>query len=88
MAPVETEYYDLVRFQRSVQDSLLSYAQLEVSPEANATDLKKAYRKAAMKASSHCTWRVIESPEVHAQLCSVSSGQEPCARRGGEVQGN
>ncbi|KAI0029187.1 X-domain of DnaJ-containing-domain-containing protein [Vararia minispora EC-137] len=38
MAPVETEYYDL----------------LEVSPEANATDLKKAYRKAAMKASSHC----------------------------------
>jgi hypothetical protein len=74
MAPVETEYYDLVS--DLLHSSMKKYElykqwQLSVPIDVNDTDLKKAYRKAAMKVCSplrspcmmaHLTSGVIHSP--------------------------
>ena len=55
MAPVETEYYDLVRQTtpppntRGFLTCSFTGIQLGVSVDCEETDLKKAYRKAAMK---------------------------------------
>lgn len=53
MAPVETEYYDLVWSLpsrcRSPIDIPMNSAQLGVGTDVQDTDLKKAYRKQAMK---------------------------------------
>jgi len=59
MAPVETEYYDLVWQTTAPHDTRdirvefltcsFTNAQLGVSVDFQETDLKKAYRKAAMK---------------------------------------
>lgn len=51
MAPVETEYYDWVRPLAFVTltGELTLWRQLEVTPDVNDTELKKAYRKQAIK---------------------------------------
>jgi hypothetical protein len=59
MAPVETEYYDLVRRYSTFTLSLLKSSQLKVAPDADAVALKKAYRKAAMTVCSHCMLQCI-----------------------------
>lgn len=58
MAPVETEYYDWVRplLFATFTGELTLWRQLEVTPDVNDTELKKAYRKQAIKvcaATSH-----------------------------------
>ncbi|KAH9172942.1 X-domain of DnaJ-containing-domain-containing protein [Lactarius sanguifluus] len=51
MAPVETEYYDLRPpvFRNSNSGLVIQLIQLGVPVDVNDTDLKKAYRKAAMR---------------------------------------
>lgn len=63
MAPIETEYYDLVRsfHSKDANHRLPVPSQLGVGTDVEDTDLKKAYRKQAMK--------VIKLPYLSIPAC-------------------
>ena len=87
MAPVETEYYELVRTIVSMDSNYLVYfdsTQLGVAVDADDTELKKAYRKQAIKVSGFAT---VSGTRSHISHFIVPSRQEPLRRRRREVQG-
>lgn len=106
MLPVETEYYDLVRHTitppprtRLLSDPKFltwfsTHAQLGVNVDCKETELKKAYRKAAMKVpyfnplKRHDSNRLTRTLTRFRPYVTVPSGQKRVTRSRGKVQGD
>ncbi|KAH9031354.1 X-domain of DnaJ-containing-domain-containing protein [Lactarius pseudohatsudake] len=84
MAPVETEYYDLVNVLSLANTHSALLSSLGVPVDFNDTDLKKAYRKAAMRICLSPPRDTIgpTRPEAYRVL-SDSNGKKMVSREGG-----